>query len=192
MVSTHTFVHPHHVKVVIDLRYVQHWCGSPSEWWGSSASTTTLQNGFPLGRNPEVSMWPPKALPTRAAVNWQGLIHVHTHSIWRLWNILHVIDIFVGAHLNGSSASTIALQCGLPLERNKEFYTISKSLLTRAAIIWWGLIHMHIHSIWRLWNTLCVINIDVGLYLNGSTASQLLRYAIHNPFYRANIDLRWR
>jgi hypothetical protein len=30
----------------------------------------------------------------------------------------------------------------------------------------------------------------VGLYLNGSTASQLLRYAIHNPFYRANIDLR--
>ena len=23
MVSTHTFVHPHHVKVVIDLRYVQ-------------------------------------------------------------------------------------------------------------------------------------------------------------------------
>ena len=138
MVSTHTFVHPHHVKVVIDLRYVQHWCGSPCEWSGSSASTTTLQHGFPLGRNPEVFMWPPKALPTRAAVNGQGLIHVRTHSIWRLWNILYVIDIYVGAHLNGSSASTIALQCGLPLERNKELYTTSKSLADKSSnnMVW--------------------------------------------------------
>ena len=40
-----------------------------------------------------------------------------------------------------------------------------------AAITWWGHIHMHIHSIWRLSNTFCIYDIDVRWKGIGSTAS---------------------
>jgi hypothetical protein len=49
----------------------------------------------------------------------------------------YVFDIDIGAHLNGSTVSTIPLQCDLPLERKQEFMVTSKSLADKRAAIMW-------------------------------------------------------
>jgi len=43
---------------------------------------------------------------------------------------------------------------------------ISKAWSAWAAVTWWGHIHMHIHSIWRLSNTLYMYGIDVWCEMN--------------------------
>jgi hypothetical protein len=48
---------------------------------------------------------------------------------------------------------------------------LPKAWSMRAALMLLGRIHIHIHSIWRLSNTLHVSDIDVGSILIGSTAS---------------------
>ena len=141
---------------------------------GSTASTTDLHCGLfvSLRRIPDI--WElPKARLTNAAITWKGLIHMHIHSIWRLFNTSYVSDIGVGAHLNGSTASTTDLRCdlSLSLRRIPDDWELPNARLTNAAIPWKGLIHMHIHSIWRLFNTLHVFDIDIGTHLNGSTSS---------------------
>jgi hypothetical protein len=92
----------------------------------------------------------PKARLTNAAITWKGLIHMHIHSICRLFNTSYVVsDIGVGAHLNGSTASTTDLRCdlSLSLRRIPDIWELPNARQTNAAITWKGLIHMHIHSI---------------------------------------------
>ena len=72
-------------------------------------------------------------------------------------------------------------QSGLGLQPQSPHFTISYGLgITQnsskawsawAAVIWWGHIHMYIHSIWRLSNTLYMSDMDVRPIWIGSTAS---------------------
>ena len=72
-------------------------------------------------------------------------------------------------------------QFGLGLQPQSPHFTISYGLgITQnsskawsawAAVMWWGHIHMHIHSIWRLSNTWYVFDIDMRLIWIWSSAS---------------------
>jgi hypothetical protein len=70
---------------------------------------------------------------TVGALMWWGLIHMHIHSIWRLWNTFYEFDIDLEAHLNAFPSSTTALRCSLPLWRKPEVLEISKSLANESS-----------------------------------------------------------
>ena len=111
----------------------------------------------------------------RAAAMLKGQLHdVHIHIIWRLWNTVCVLDIDVGAHLNGSLSSIITLaHCSLPLGRGNHHTSQKNSraspiravvtLLRTAA-------YEYPKHVLRLWNTLCVVDAEVRAHLNGSIA----------------------
>jgi hypothetical protein len=75
-------------------------------------------------------------------------------------------------------------QSGLGLQPQSPHFTISycmgitqnstkipKAWSALSAVMWWGHIHMHIHSIWRLSNTFHMSDIDVQSIWIGSTVS---------------------
>jgi hypothetical protein len=57
------------------------------------------------------------------------------------------------------------LQCS-PYSRQ-----LPKACLARLAVMQRGIIHVHIHNVWRRWNTLDVFDNEVEAILDGSTAS---------------------
>ena len=77
----------------------------------------------------------------------------------------------LGAHLNGSTASTTQLLCFALRGKGTEVQAISSGLANVSTITWQGLIHMSFHIIWWLWKSFSVFGINVKTHLNGSTAS---------------------
>ena len=116
MVRTDTYAHQQHVKDVKYLIFDSHWCWSPFEWVYGLRWEQRQH-----GKN----------------------IHMHIHSIWRMWNTLYLF------HIDD--------WCWSPFE-----WVYSQM---RAAATWQGQIHMHIHSIWWMWNTIYLIHIHVGAHL---------------------------
>jgi hypothetical protein len=119
----------------------------------------------------QISRWHPKAWSAGAAGMLLGHIHMHIHCIWRLSNTLHVSDIDVGSILIGLQPQSLhfTIICCPGVTQISRWHP--KAWSAGAAGMLLGHIHMHIHCIWRLSNTLHVSDIDVGSILIGSTAS---------------------
>ena len=79
--------------------------------------------------------------------------------------------LMLGAHLNGSTASTTQLLCFALRGKGTEVQAISSGLANVSTITWQGLIHMSFHIIWWLWNSFSVFGINVKAHWNGSAAS---------------------
>ena len=91
------------------------------------------------------------------------------HWIWRLWNTLYMYDMDYGCVIHsGWVWSHIA--CVMV------WFAVwfPKSGLAPAWIMKWWWIHMPIHCIWRLCNTLYMYDMDVWSTLGGSEASLLV------------------
>jgi hypothetical protein len=82
-----------------------------------------------------------------------------------------MFDIDLEAHWSGSISSTTTLRFGFIWRRQQISRKLPQALLTKTVLTWQGQIHVLIHSIWRMWNTWYVFEIDVGSHLNGSIVS---------------------
>ena len=106
----------------------------------------------------------PKAWLMRTASNM-----VRTHADTRPQHSMKVVKqlmcliliLMFGAHLNGSTAWTSTIWCYFPPRRKPRILASSIARRTSANVTWWGLIQMHTQCIWRLWNTMYVLDIDV-------------------------------
>ena len=83
---------------------------------------------------------------------------MHINIIWGLWNTLYEFDNQMGAILDGYSLNNHTLLLFAPREVPRILGTIlhlpiPKAWPTSLAVKQWELIHLHIHSIWRLWKT---------------------------------------
>ena len=112
VIRTHPYAHPQHMKVTITIHFVcvWQWSGSHLGWAYSLNKHNTLL--VAPQRYPEFySRYLPRAWLTSLAVTQKGLIHMHIHSIWRLWSALfiYVFDNEVGAILDGSKGSISSL-----------------------------------------------------------------------------------
>jgi hypothetical protein len=130
---------------------------------GSIASTTSLWCDLTLRRYQEFK----GSLQQNSLANGSSCSvdkiqrPMHIHNIWKLWYPLDLFYIVEEAILNVSIASTTALCCGLPPWDYWIQGKTSKAWTVCTALMVVLIIHMHIHSIWMLWNTLDVFDIDV-------------------------------
>ena len=103
----HPYAHPQHKKVVKHLCICLTWMWDQSglglqpqsPHFTFSCYLGVIANSRPL----------PKAWSAWAAVMWWWHIHMHIHSIWRLSNTSHMLDIDVKSIWIGSTASITAL-----------------------------------------------------------------------------------
>jgi len=121
----------------------------------------------------QISSKIPKAWLGRAAVTWWGHIHMHIHSIWRLSNTFHFIykTLMWDEYGLGIQPQSLHFTMTYWLGVARISIKIRKAWSARAAVSWWGHIHMHIHSIWRFSNTFYIYGIDVRWIWFRTTAS---------------------
>ena len=104
--------------------------------------------------------------------------------VWGLWNTFYVFGNKVGAILDRYSLNktTLSWRWYLPPgEFTQNSRKLPEACLARLAVTQWGIIHVHIHSIWGLWNTFYIFDNEVGVILDGYP--QQPHYAIVCPSF---------
>ena len=144
LVGTHPYAHPQHIKVVKHLLYIGHWCAMNIGWVNSL--NHYISPSLMGGSSPD--FWQ----------NSLSLVGMSGHSVVGTHPYSHPQHIKVVKHL--IYITLMWDEYGLGVQPQSPHFIMSYWLgvtqnssnipiawLTWAAVMWWGHIHMHIHSI---------------------------------------------
>jgi len=105
VIKSHPYAHPHHTKILNHILHVCHWCWSHlGQVYSLNHYTILLVAPLEAPRIMGSKLPKAKAWPTRLAVTWWGVIHMHIHCRCRLWNTSYMLSIDVEAILDGTIA----------------------------------------------------------------------------------------